>query len=211
MHQAFVLAHTRLTEVPELPQIRLHLADDAFALWEETERHAGRCVLPPPFWAFAWPGGQALARYLLANPGVVAGRTVLDLGSGSGLTAIAAALGGASAVLASDPDPFAVAAIGLNATANRVQVSVTGDLLDGAGEAADIVLAADIWYERQLAARALGLLRRARERGATALIADVGRAYLPRAAMRVLTSYDVAVAADLEDTATKRALVCTLR
>jgi predicted nicotinamide N-methyase len=210
VHQAFVLTHTRLAPVPQLPEIRLHQADDAFTLWEETERHTGLRELPPPFWAFAWPGGQALARYLLDNPGIVAGRVVLDLGAGSGLTTIAAALAGASAVLASELDPFAVAAIGLNAAANDVQVTVTGDLLDGAGEAADIVLAADIWYERHLAERALGLLQRARERGATALVGDVGRAFLPRTAMRVLASYDVPVAAAIEDAPTKHALVCTL-
>jgi predicted nicotinamide N-methyase len=210
VHQAFVLAHTRLTPVPQLPQIRLHLADDVFALWEETERQTGLTGLPPPFWAFAWPGGLALARHLLAHPGLVSGRAVLDLGAGSGLTAIAAAAAGGSAVLASEPDPFAVAAIGLNASANEVPVAIAGDVLDGTGEEADVVLAADVWYERYLAERALGLLRRARDRGAMILVGDVGRAFLPRAAMRVLACYEVPVAADLEDAATKRTLVCTL-
>ncbi len=115
--------------MPLVPEIRLHLADDAFRVWEAAERHIGEgnahgTELPPPFWAFAWPGGQALARYVLDHPEVVAGRSVLDLGSGSGLAAIAAALAGASTVLASDVDPFAAAAIALNAAANHVRVDV---------------------------------------------------------------------------------------
>src|SRR5260370_42267318 len=117
---AFVLANSRLAPVPGVPEISLPLADDAFSVWEAAERELGESAQPPPFWAFAWPGGQALARYLLDHPEQVAGRPVLDLGSGSGLTAIAAAMAGASAVPASELDPFAGAAIGLNAAANHV-------------------------------------------------------------------------------------------
>src|SRR6266851_1898672 len=203
---AFVLANSRLGPVPLVPEISLHLGDDAFSVWEATERELGASVPPPPFWAFAWPGGQALARYLLDHPDRVAGRAVLDLGSGSGLAAIAAAMAGASAVLASELDPFASAAIELNAAANRVPVAVTGDVLDAA-----VVLAADIWYERGLADRALALLRRARARGADVLAGDVGRAFLPRSALRELAAYDVPVVAQLEDAAVKRVLVLTLR
>jgi predicted nicotinamide N-methyase len=207
---AFVLANSRLGPVPLVPEISLHLGDDAFSVWEAAERELG-ASLQPPFWAFAWPGGQAVSRYVLDHPELVAGRSVLDLGSGSGLAAIAAAMAGASAVLASELDPVAGAAIELNAAANQVPVAVTGDVLDGAGEGAAVLLAADVWYERRLAERALGLLHRARERGADVLAADIGRAFLPRSALRELASYDVPVIAELEDAAMKRVLVLTLR
>lgn len=211
-HDEFVRANTSLRPVPHVPEVRLYLADDAFALWERAEHRAGITDLPPPFWAFAWPGGQALARYLLDNPAVVRGHAVLDLGSGSGLTAIAAALAGAARVVASEVDPVAVAAIRLNAEANGVAVAVVGDVLDGDGDGADVVLAADIWYERRLAERATGLLRRAAARGALGrsarvLAGDVGRAFLPSAHLRELASYQVPVQADLEDATVKRAMV----
>jgi predicted nicotinamide N-methyase len=211
VHAAFVRANARLTAVPLVPEIRLHTADDVFSLWELTERALGGSGLPPPFWAFAWPGGQALARYVLDHADLVRGRAVLDLGSGSGLTAIAAVMAGAGTVTASELDQFAVAAIALNARANRTPVAVTGDALDGDGQGADVVLAADIWYERRLAERALGLLRRARERGASVLVGDVGRAFLPRALMRELARYEIPVVAGLEDAAVKQVLVLTLR
>jgi len=207
----FVLASSRLRPVPLVPEISLHLADDPFGLWEATERELGRADRPPPFWAFAWPGGQALARYILDHPGTVAGRTVLDLGSGSGLAAIAATLAGSPAVLASELDPLAAAAIALNADANDARVVVTGDVLDGDGEQADVVLAADIWYERKLAERATGLLERARARGADVLVGDIGRAFLPRPLLRELARYDVPVVAELEDAAVKRVSILTLR
>lgn len=211
VHAAFVRASCRLLPVPQVPEIRLYLADDAFSLWERTERELGSADQPPPFWAFAWPGGQALARYILDHADLVRGRAVLDLGSGSGLTAIAAALAGADAVTASELDRFAIAAIALNADANGRRVTVTGDVLDGDGAGAAVVLAADIWYERRLAERALGLLQRARARGASVLVGDIGRAFLPRQMMRVLASYQIPVIADLEDAAVKQALVLTLR
>lgn len=207
---AFVRANSRLRCVPHVPEIQLHLADDAFSVWEETERALGRTDQPPPFWALAWPGSQGLARYILDHADLVAGRTVLDLGAGSGLTAIAAAVAGASAVQASDLDPFAAAAIGLNADANGVAIAVTADVLDGSGEGAEVVLAADIWYEKQLAERVLGLLRRARARDACVLVSDVGRAFLPRPLLRELAAYDVPVMADLEDAAVKRVMILTL-
>jgi len=206
---AFVLANSALRPVPLVPEITLHLADDAFSVWEAAERGTGLTGQPPPFWALAWAGGQALARHVLDHPGLVAGRSVLDLGSGSGITAIAAALAGA-AVLASDVDPLARAAIGLNAAANRAEVAVTGDVLDGAGQDADVILAADVWYERGLADRALGLLRRARDRQARVLVGDVGRAFLPRPMLRELAAYDVPVLAELEDADVKRVLIMTL-
>ena len=209
---AFVRANSALRRVPLVPEIMLHLADDAFGVWEAAERaqNGGESELPPPFWAFAWTGGQALARYVLDHPWLVAGRQVLDLGSGSGICAIAAALAGGVRVLASEVDPLAVAAIGLNAAADQVSVEVTGDVLDGSGEGA-VILAADVWYERKLAERTLGLLRRARARDASVLIGDVGRAFLPGPTLRELAAYDVPVLADLEDAEVKRAFVLTLR
>jgi len=210
MYTAFVGTHCELRAVDAVPEIRLHLAPDVFGLWQAAETAAGQSDQPPPFWAFVWPGGVALARYLLDHPDVVAGRSVLDLGSGSGLTAIAAALAGASAVLASEIDPFAAAAIELNARANGVRVAVTGDVLDGTGEEAGVLAAGDVWYERRLAERTLGLLRRARSRGAEILVGDVGRQFLPRAVLRELASYQVPVDAGLENAAVKRAAVLTL-
>ena len=207
----FVRALCRLRPVPLTPEIRLYLADEMFSLWEEVERASGTQGSPPPFWAFAWPGGQALARYLLDRPELVAGRSVLDIGSGSGLAAIAAARAGASAVTASEIDSLAAAAITLNARANNAAVTVTGDVLDGDGEGADVVLAADIWYDRILAARALGLLRRARRRGADVLVGDIGRSFLPLAMLSELGAYDVPVVAGLEDAAVKRAMIFALR
>jgi len=215
----FVREAGRLAPVPGVAEIRLHLAGDVLGLWQRTEDEFGPGQ-PPPFWAFAWPGGQALARYVLDHPGLVAGRRVLDLGSGSGLVAIAAALAGASTVLASEIDPLAVAAIGLNARANAVPPpTVLGDVLDGdvpdgdgvdgGGAGAEVVLAADVWYARPLADRVLGFIERARARGACVLVGDIGRAFLPRDRFRVLDTRDIPVLADLEDATFKRTMVLT--
>ncbi len=203
----FVRSACRLGPVPQVPEIRLHLADDVLSLWQRTEDEFG-ADRPPPFWAFAWPGGQALARYVLDHPGLVAGRSVLDLGSGSGLVAIAAAKAGAAAVAASEVDPLAVAAIGLNARANLVPApAVTGDVLDGDGTGADVVLAGDVWYSRPLAERVLGFVDRALARGASVLAGDIGRAFLPRDRFRVLDARDIPVMAGLEDSAVKQTMV----
>jgi predicted nicotinamide N-methyase len=209
-HTAFVRAHTAIGSIPGLPEIRLHLSQDAIGLWERTETEAGESDRQPPFWGFAWAGGQALARYVLDHPETVAGRKVIDLGSGSGLTAIAAALAGASAVLASELDPFAFAAIELNAAANGVSIETTGDLLDQQADNVEVVLAADIWYEKELAARALAYCQRAAGHGATVLVGDIGRKFLPRELMSELAAYEVPVIADLESTAIKKALVLVL-
>jgi predicted nicotinamide N-methyase len=209
-HAAFVRDHTTISSIPGLPEIRLYLSEDAIGLWERTETEAGESDRQPPFWGFAWAGGQALARYVLDHPQVVAGRRVVDLGSGSGLTAIAAALAGASAVLASELDPFAFAAIELNAAANGVVIDTTGDLLDQQAADVDIVLAADIWYEKELSARALAYCQRAARNGATVLVGDIGRKFLPRELMREVASYEVPVMADLESAAIKKALVLAL-
>jgi predicted nicotinamide N-methyase len=196
---AFIAAHTRLLPVPHAPEIRLHLADEATALWQKTEEELGAIGLPPPFWAFAWAGGQALARYCLDHPALVAGKRVLDFASGSGLVAIAAAKAGAAAVAARDIDAFAVAAVGLNAAANGVAVDARcGDMVD-TDEGWDAVFAGDICYERDMAARATAWLARLHARGAAVLIGDPGRSYLPRERLEVLATYQVPVTRTLED------------
>jgi predicted nicotinamide N-methyase len=205
----FVRATCRLARVPDVAEVRLHLSDDVLGLWQRTEDERGP-VQPPPFWAFAWPGGQALARYVLDHADLVAGRTVLDLGSGSGLVAIAAAMAGAAAVLASEIDALAVAAIGLNARANGVPApTILGDVLDGDGEGAGVVLAGDVWYSGPLAERVLAFIERATARGASVIVGDIGRAFLPRERFRVLEAHDVPVMAELEDSSVKRTMVCT--
>jgi len=205
---AFILASTRLVSPPCVPEVRLHLAGEPFQLWRETERRFGPGL---PFWAFAWTGGQALARYVLDHPGVVAGRRVLDLGSGGGLVAIAAALAGAAAVVASEVDPLATVAIDLNARANGIALAgVVGDVFDAdAIDAvdADLVLAGDVFYERAMAERAARCLERARSRGATALVGDPGRAYLPRDRFEPVATYDVPASGPLEDADVKPATV----
>jgi predicted nicotinamide N-methyase len=207
---AFVRAHTSVAGSPFLPEIRLHVAADAFALWERTEEELGGGVGAPPFWAFPWAGGQALARYVLDHPALVRGRTVLDLAAGSGLVAVAAALAGAATVVANEIDPYAAAAIALNARLNDVKLDVrVGDLLDG-DAGTEVVLAGDVFYSRQMAERMLGYLERARSAGAVALVGDPGRAYLPRERLIQVAAYEVPVVSALEDEAVKRATVWRL-
>jgi predicted nicotinamide N-methyase len=197
---AFVRAHTRLLRPPQVPELRLHLADEAFGLWKRTEEEVGHPGVPPPYWAFAWPGGQALARYLLDNPALVRGRSVFDLGSGSGLVAIAAARAGADTVTAAEVDMYALAAIGLNAEVNGVRITCSlGDAVDGDGGEADVVLAGDLFYEGPMAGRVMSFLERAQARGADVLVGDPGREYLPRPRFVPLATYDVAVPPGLED------------
>ena len=163
---AFIRANTRLLATPYAPEIVLHVADEVTPLWVRTEEELGAMGLPPPFWAFAWAGGQALARYLLDHPAEVAGRTVLDFASGSGLVAIAAAKAGAARVLAADIDAFAIAAIGLNAAANGVAIETIGDDVLGRHDIeVETVLAGDIFYDRGIAGRCLAWLESWRERG----------------------------------------------
>lgn len=210
---AFVRAHTRVVPASYVPEVRLHQADDVYALWQAIESappaRAGSPdapapppadeVLPPPFWAFPWPGGQALARHLLDHPDLVAGRTVLDLAAGSGLAAIAAAQAGAAEVTANEVDAYALAAIGLNAELNQVAVRLAaGDLLDGEVEV-DLVLVGDAFYRRPMARRVLRFLHRAWARGAAVLVGDPGRAYLPREQLIWVAGYQVPAVADLED------------
>src|SRR3954453_8262693 len=149
----FIRAHTRLLAVPHAPEIRLYLADEATALWEKTEEELGEMGLPPPLWAFAWAGGQALARYVLDNPDLVRGKRVLDFASGSGLVAIAAAKAGAAEVTAADIDPFCATAIRLNSEANGVGVGFLGTDCVGTDAGCDVVLAGDVFYDKPFADR----------------------------------------------------------
>ena len=208
---AFILAETRLHPVPHAPEILLHVADEATALWARTEEELGAVGLPPPFWAFAWAGGQALARYVLDRPGTVCGRTVLDFASGSGLVAIAAARAGAGRVEASDIDAFALAAIRLNARANGVVVEPVAEDLIGTDRGWDTVLAGDICYERDLAARVVAWLEALARRGALVLVGDPGRSYLPRGRLEALATYEVPVTRTLEDADIKRTSVWGFR
>jgi predicted nicotinamide N-methyase len=207
----FIRAHTRLVAVPHAPEIRLHLADEATALWEKTEEELGEIGLPPPFWAFAWAGGQALARYVLDHPELVRGKRVLDFASGSGLVAVAAAMAGAAKVEASDIDEFAVAAIGLNAEANGVDVTVHAGNLAGEDRGWDIVLAGDVSYERDMAERVTGWLAALGLRGARVLIGDPGRTYLARDRLDPIAEYCIPVTRALEDMETKRTQVWAFR
>jgi predicted nicotinamide N-methyase len=202
----FIRAQTRPLPVPHAPEITLLVADDSTDLWSRTEEELGEIGLPPPFWAFAWAGGQALARWLLDHPGAVAGRRVLDFASGSGLVGIAAAKAGAASVECADIDLFALEAIALNASANGVEVSVRATDLIGVDEGWDVVLAGDICYERDLAERVVAWLRSLAARGATVLVGDPGRAYLPKDLV-ALATYAVPVTRDLEDAEIKRSTV----
>ena len=208
---AFIRAETRLLPVPHAPEILLHVADEATELWRRTEEELGEIGLAPPFWAFAWAGGQALARYILDHPESVRGKRVLDFASGSGLVAIAAMKAGAAEAAACDIDAFAVAAIALNAGANGVAVAPVREDLVGQDRGWDAVLAGDICYERDLAARVTGWLMSLSARGATVLIGDPGRSYLPRERLENLAFYQVPVTRTLEDADIKKTGVWRFR
>ncbi len=209
---AFIRDNTRLRPVPLVPEISLHVADEAVPLWTKTEDELSESGLPPPFWAFAWAGGQALARYVIDHPDAVAERDVLDLASGSGLVAIAAMKAGARSVRAADIDSFARTAIALNAAVNDVIVTCElADLLvDDHPVTAQTILAGDIFYERDTAERAFAFLSRQAQRGATVLIGDPGRSYLPKDKLRQLADYRVPVTRELEDAEIKHTVVWTL-
>jgi len=208
---AFIRAETRLLPVPHAPELSLHVADEATELWQRTEEELGEIGLPPPFWAFAWAGGQALARYILDNPDIVRGRRVLDFASGSGLVAIAAMKAGAASVTACDIDPFAIAAIGLNAQANDVTVAAVQQDLVGEDQGWDVVLAGDICYEQDLALRVTDWLFALSCRGATVLIGDPGRTYLPKDRLEKVAAYEVPVTRTLEDADIKKSGVWRFR
>ena len=202
----FIRANTRLLPVPHAPEIRLHLADEATDLWQKTEEELGQIGLEPPYWAFAWAGGQALARFILDRPELVRGRSVLDFASGSGLTAIAAAKAGAARVFANDIDDFSVAAIALNAAANGVTLETLALDVIGRNEW-DVVLAGDVCYEREMAAQVTGWLTDLAARGVTVLLGDPGRSYLAKDKLEKLAEYAVPTTRALEDTEIRRTAV----
>jgi predicted nicotinamide N-methyase len=206
--EAFVRGNTAISAPPLVPEIRLHLATEVTPIWQATEESLARFGTPPPFWAFAWAGGQALARYVLDHPETVAGREVLDICSGSGIVAIAAAKAGAALIVAADIDPFAAASIALNATLNGVDVEIeTRDMLDRTVMGWGVVLAGDVCYEVPMASRAIGLLRRIAARGRLALLGDPGRAYLPREGLIERARYTVPTSRELEDREAREGVV----
>jgi predicted nicotinamide N-methyase len=210
--EKFIRANTRLRPVPLVPEISIFVADEAVPLWQKTEEELNEAGLPPPFWAFAWAGGQALARYVLDHAEVVAGQRVLDLASGSGLVGIAAMKAGAREVTSADIDRFAGVAAKINAAENAVTLIVCGDdLLRTAADARwDVILAGDIFYERDTAELALAFLSRHARDGATILVGDPGRSYLPKDRLMQLAEYRVPVTRELEDTEIKHTAVWTI-
>jgi len=212
----FSKANTALKAPSLIAELRLHLADDALPLWEKTEEEMGRIGLPPPFWAFAWAGGQALARHILDDGDWIAGKRVLDLASGSGLVALAALRRGAAQVTATEIDGFAIAAIALNAAANGLADRLTveeADITDrppprpGAALAHDVILAGDVCYEEPMAGRIVTWLRGHAAAGATVLLGDPGRTYLPKSGLEWVAEYRVPVPLELEDNDVRRTIV----
>jgi predicted nicotinamide N-methyase len=204
----FVRRNTAIAAPPLVPEIRLHLATEITPIWQATEESLARSGVPPPYWAFAWAGGQALARYILDDPTEVAGRFVLDFGAGSGLVAIAAAKAGAAGVLATEIDHFAAAAIAMNATLNDVAVTVTtADLIDTANPRWEVIAAGDVCYERPMAARVARWLTALARRGCLVLLGDPGRAYLPANGLRECARYVVPTSRELEDRNTRDGVV----
>ena len=205
--RSFILADTQLLSPPHTPELRLHLATELVPIWQKTEEELASQGVPPPFWAFAWAGGQALSRYVLDHPETVRGKRVLDFASGSGLSAIAAAKAGASEVLATEIDRFAVAAMELNARANDVEIVPSlADVVD-TDQGWDTVIAGDVCYEREMSARVFAWLRRLAGRGALVLIGDPGRNYLPSSHLVEIAVYDVATTRELEDREVRRTKV----
>ena len=204
---AFIRANTSLIAPPHVPEIVLHLADEAHDLWQLTEEELQEKGLPPPFWAFAWAGGQGLARYVLDTPACVQERKILDFATGSGLVAIAAAKAGAAHILAADIDPFCAAAVALNTEANGVSVDFIGRDLIGVDEGWEVVLAGDVFYDRAFAERLGPWFSALAARGAMVLVGDPGRAYLPKERMTQLAEYQVSVTRALEDSEVKRTRV----
>ncbi|MBZ9658876.1 methyltransferase [Mesorhizobium sp. ESP-6-4] len=206
----FILDSTALMAPPHVPEVLLHLADEAHDLWLRTEEELAEIGLPPPFWAFAWAGGQGLARYVLDNPGTVRGKRVLDFASGSGLVAIAAMKAGASQVIAADIDPFCETAIAINLDANGVEAQFRGTDCVGTDDGWDVVLAGDVFYDKAFSDRLLPWFGSLRERGAEILVGDPGRAYLPKTGLGSLAVYQVPVTRVLEDAEVKRTTVWRL-
>ena len=203
----FILDNTALMAPPHVPEIALHLADEAHDLWQRTEDELVEIGLPPPFWAFAWAGGQGLARYVLDNPDTVRGKRVLDFASGSGLVAIAAAKAGAAEVIAADIDPFCATAIRLNGEANGVGIGFLGTDCIGTDASWDVVLAGDVFYDKSFADRLMPWFATLKARGAEIFVGDPGRSYLPKSGLEPLAVYEVEVTRALEDSLVKRTTV----
>lgn len=208
----FIRANTEVLTPPLVPEVKLHLAHEALPIWQKTEDELDAIGLPPPFWAFAWAGGQALARHILDNPAIVKGKRVLDLASGSGLVTIAAKKAGAAHVAASEIDQFAVVAVALNAKLNAVLVTpVAGDLLDRNPPLdLDVILVGDLFYEKHLATHCLDWLNRPNKGGIDVLIGDPGRSYLPKDKLKRIAEYAVPVTRELEDAEIKKTAVWRL-
>lgn len=203
-HAEFIRRQTAIDNPPLVPELRLYLASEVTPLWQATERLLHDAQLPPPFWAFAWPGGQALARYILDHPATVAGRRVVDVGAGSGIGGIAAAKAGAAEIIAYDLDAFACAAARLNAELNEVEVTVRmRDVIAGPAPEADCFLGGDICYERSAADRIAVWLRKRAGGGALVLLGDPGRTYMPKDGLEQLARYTVPTSLDLEDRTTR--------
>lgn len=208
--RAFILANTRLQRPPHTPEIALHLADEITPIWRMTEEALGEMGVPPPFWAFAWAGGQALARYVLDHPETVTGKRVVDFAAGSGLVGIAAMKAGATSALCADVDVFCADAVALNAVANGVALDFTAeDMLDIALPDVQVILASDISYEQPLAGRVRVWLGEARARGVTVLMGDPRRTYFSTEGLIPLAEYQVETTRELEDFAIKRTGVWT--
>ena len=208
----FIRQNTSVMFPPLVPEIKLHLAHEAVSLWQKTEEELGEMGLAPPFWAFAWAGGQALARYVLDNSGRVENLRVMDLATGSGLVAIAAVQAGSASIVATDIDEFATTAAEMNAGLNQVNLEIKlEDVLHKLPPSADVILVGDLFYEKALAARCLAWLRQAQEQGAQIFIGDPGRSYLPKEQLEKLAEYNVPVTRDLEDAEIKKTAVWQLR
>lgn len=205
--EEFIGSNTSIMSPPHVPEIRLHLASEAHELWLKTEEELEEIGLPPPFWAFAWAGGQGLARYILDHPDEVAGKRVVDFASGSGLVAIAASMTGATEVLAVDIDPWAKSAILMNAAINGVQIRTSSANIIGEEIAADVLLAGDVFYDRDFAEALLPWLSSLASKGIRVLVGDPGRAYLPKAQLEACATYQVPVTRALEDSDVKKTTV----
>lgn len=203
----FIRANTTVAAPPHVPEIELHLAAEAHDLWLKTEEELAEIGLPPPFWAFAWAGGQALARYLLDHPETVRNKRVVDFATGSGLVAIAAHIAGASDVRGADIDPFSETAFRLNTALNGANLLFTTQNLIGDTLDTDVLLAGDVFFDRELAQSLLPWFGHLAANGITVLVGDPGRSYLPREHLSLLATYEVPVSRALEDAEIKRTSV----
>jgi predicted nicotinamide N-methyase len=207
---AFILAQTAIAAPPLVPEIKLHLATEITPIWEATEATLTQMNLPPPYWAFAWAGGQALTRFLIDHPDWVKGKRVLDFAAGSGLSAIGAAKAGAALTQAAEIDDFAIAAIALNARANNVAIDLVREDLIGVEPRWDVVLAGDVCYERPMAEKVIAWFRALAGRGVAILMGDPGRAYLPQSGLLELARYQVPTSLELEDRTQRETIVWRL-